>query len=89
MTKDVNAVAEIMRQQLEETHKEVDEILVRKQLEEMRPAISLSYIAKTYFKKSRVSNALLHLMSFDGSPVEGPYFEAVSTVREPPAGESA
>ncbi len=50
---DVNAVAEIMKQQLEETHREVDEILVRKQLEEMLPAISLSYIAKTYFKKSR------------------------------------
>lgn len=50
---DVNAVAEIMKQQLEETHREVDEILVRRQLEEMLPAISLSYIAKTYFKKSR------------------------------------
>ena len=50
---DINAVAEIMRQQMEETHREVDEILVRKQLEEMLPAISLSYIAKTYFKKSR------------------------------------
>lgn len=50
---DAVAVAEIVKLQLQETHKKVDEILVRKQLEEMLPAISLSYIAKTYFKKSR------------------------------------
>lgn len=50
---DAVAVAEIVKLQLMETHKKVDEILVRKQLEEMLPAISLSYIAKTYFKKSR------------------------------------
>lgn len=50
---DAVAVADIVKQQLQETHKRVDEILVRKQLEEMLPAISLSYIAKNYFKKSR------------------------------------
>ena len=41
---DAVAVAEIVKLQLMETHKKVDEILVRKQLEEMLPAISLSYI---------------------------------------------
>lgn len=50
---DAASVAEIMKQQLQETHKRVDDMFVRKQLEEMLPAISLSYIAKNYFKKSR------------------------------------
>lgn len=64
---DPAAVAEIMKLQLQETHRKVDEILVRKQLEEVLPAISLAHIAKTYFNKSR---AWLY-QRINGLPVNG------------------
>lgn len=50
---DIEAVCGIARQQMAETHAEVDAMLVKEQLKEISPMISLSYIAKTYFNKTR------------------------------------
>lgn len=51
---DAKAVAEIAVEQIRETNAECETILVRRQLETVLPFISLAYIAKTYFDKSRV-----------------------------------
>ena len=50
---DANAVAEIAVEQIKESHAEIDAYLVRKQMEDILPCISLAYIAETYFRKSR------------------------------------
>lgn len=46
-------VAEIAVEQLKDTIERIDSILIRQQMEEILPFVSLAYIAKTYFKKSR------------------------------------
>lgn len=50
---DAGAVASIAVEQIKESHAEIDAYLVRKQMEQILPCISLAYIAETYFKKSR------------------------------------
>ena len=50
---DAVAVAEASIAQIKDSHAEIDAYLVRKQMEEILPCISLAYIAETYFKKSR------------------------------------
>ena len=50
---DSDAVLAVALEQIKETHEEVDNYLVRKQMEHILPCISLAYIAETYFKKSR------------------------------------
>ena len=50
---DVKSVTDAMKSQLEETHREADALLVREQLSHVLPSISLAYIARTYFHKSR------------------------------------
>lgn len=51
--KDAQAVAEAALEMIRETNKEASEIALREQLKEVLPAISLAYIAKTYFNKTR------------------------------------
>lgn len=46
-------VAELAVEQLKETIERIDGILVRQQLDAVLPFVSLAYIAKTYFRKSR------------------------------------
>jgi len=46
-------VAGIAVEQLKETLERIDGILIRQQMEEVLPFVSLAYIAKTYFRKSR------------------------------------
>ena len=46
-------VAEIAVEQIKETIERIDSVLIRQQMEEILPFVSLAYIAKTYFKKSR------------------------------------
>ena len=46
-------VAEITVEQIKETIERIDSVLIRQQMEEILPFVSLAYIAKTYFKKSR------------------------------------
>lgn len=50
---DAAAVANIAVAQIKESHAEIDAYLIRKQMEDILPCISLAYIAETYFKKSR------------------------------------
>lgn len=50
---DSDAVLAVTLEQIKETHEEVDNYLIRKQVEHILPCISLAYIAETYFKKSR------------------------------------
>lgn len=50
---DAAAVASIAVEQIQESHAEMDAYLIRKQMEDILPCISLAYIAETYFKKSR------------------------------------
>lgn len=47
------SVATLAVEQIKETHTEIDAYLIRKQMEDILPCISLAYIAETYFKKSR------------------------------------
>ena len=47
------AVIEASIAQIKDSHAEIDAYLVRKQMEDILPCISLAYIAETYFKKSR------------------------------------
>lgn len=51
--KDAQAVAEAALEMIRETNKEASEMALREQLKEILPAISLAYIAKTYFNKTR------------------------------------
>ena len=46
-------MAEASIAQIKDSHAEIDAYLVRKQMEDILPCISLAYIAETYFKKSR------------------------------------
>lgn len=50
---DAEAVAEITLSQIKETNAAAQDELLRSKLKPILPVISLSYIAKTYFKKSR------------------------------------
>ena len=50
---DAGEVAEITLSQIKETNERAQDELVRNRLKSVLPAISLSYIAKTYFNKSR------------------------------------
>ncbi len=50
---DAEAVALLATRQMEDTIREVDEAVVRQQMEEILPLMSVAYIAKTYFNKSR------------------------------------
>lgn len=50
---DAVSVAALSVEQIRETHTEIDAYLIRKQMEDILPCISLAYIAETYFKKSR------------------------------------
>ncbi len=50
---DLDGVMAAAREQVAETHAEIDACLVRKQIEDILPATSIAYIAKTYFNKSR------------------------------------
>ncbi len=50
---DAESVAAITLSQIRETNARVQDELVRNKLKSVLPAISLSYIAKTYFNKSR------------------------------------
>lgn len=38
---------------IRETNAEAEEFILREQLKDIMPAVSLAYIAKTYFKKTR------------------------------------
>ena len=49
---DAMAVADIALEQAKEANKRADDHL-RSRIESILPAVSMSYIAKTYFKKSR------------------------------------
>lgn len=51
--KDAESVAKISLSQIKETNERAQEELMRNKLKTVLPAISLAYIAKTYFKKSR------------------------------------
>lgn len=46
-------VAAIAVEQLKETIERIDAVLIRQQMEDILPFISLAYMAKTYFGKSR------------------------------------
>lgn len=46
-------VAAIAVEQLKETVERIDAVLIRQQMEDILPFISLAYMAKTYFGKSR------------------------------------
>ncbi len=50
---DAAGVAGIVLSQVRETNERAQEELVRNRIKSVLPAISLSYIAKTYFNKSR------------------------------------
>lgn len=50
---DPEAVAVITVEQLQETIQKIDGILIRQQMKEVLPFVSLAYIAKMYFRKSR------------------------------------
>lgn len=52
---DANAsgVAAAALDMIRETNAEATEIVLRKQLEDILPAVSLAYVAKTYFNKTR------------------------------------
>lgn len=50
---DAEAVAAITLSQIKETNRRAQDDLIRNRLKEVLPAISVAYIAKTYFKKSR------------------------------------
>lgn len=52
-TEDPQDVAEIALEQILQSHAEIDSFLIRRQLEEILPFISLAYVAETYFGKSR------------------------------------
>lgn len=45
--------ADITIEQLKDTIERIDGVLIRQQMEEVLPFVSLAYIAKTYFRKSR------------------------------------
>lgn len=46
-------VAEIAVEQIKDTIERLDGILIRQQMEDVLPFISLAYVAKTYFGKTR------------------------------------
>ncbi len=50
---DAESVAQIALTQIKETNERAQELLIRNRLKEVLPAISLAYIAKNYFNKSR------------------------------------
>lgn len=50
---DVESVGRLAVEQIRETRAEAETLLVRDQLEKISPMVSMSYIAKTYFNKSR------------------------------------
>lgn len=50
---DPKAVGEVMAMQLDETIAEAKSMAIREKLASVLPAISMSYIAKNYFGKSR------------------------------------
>lgn len=50
---DPKGVAEVMIMQIDETITEAKDMIVREKLASVLPAISMSYIAKKYFGKSR------------------------------------
>ncbi|MBX3163332.1 MAG: DUF5053 domain-containing protein [Bacteroidetes bacterium] len=50
--KDPNAYAQAIIACMKESNRIADELLVKKQLENILPAVSIAYIAKNYFKKS-------------------------------------
>lgn len=50
---DPATVADIVLAQIEDTNRRAEETLLRNRLKEVVPAISLAYVAKNYFKKSR------------------------------------
>ena len=53
VVEDSESVATIALSQIKETNSRLQDELVRNKLKSVLPAISLSYIAKTYFNKSR------------------------------------
>lgn len=53
MDKDVRGVAQAALEQITETNEEVRAMIVKEQLKEILPVISLSFIAKQYFGKTK------------------------------------
>ena len=52
MNEDPDAFAEAMVECMRETNRELDKLLVKDQLEKISKIISVSYLAKNYFKKT-------------------------------------
>jgi hypothetical protein len=50
---DANTVAETMVEMARETADRAEELIVRERLKEITPIISMAYISKTYFHKTR------------------------------------
>lgn len=50
---DASSVLAVSLEHIKDSHAEIDNYLIRRQLEDVLPCISLAYIAETYFKKSR------------------------------------
>ena len=50
---DAKAVAQATLEQLRETNARIDEDIIREKIKNILPVISLSYIAKTYFGKTK------------------------------------
>lgn len=53
MDKDVRGVAQAALEQITETNEEARALIVKEQLKEILPVISLSFIAKQYFGKTK------------------------------------
>lgn len=51
--KDAAGVAAAALESIKETNDEIAESILRNQLKEILPAVSLAYVAKTYFNKTR------------------------------------
>ena len=52
MNEDPDAFAEAMVECMRETNRELDKLLIKVQLKEVSKIISISYLAKNYFKKT-------------------------------------
>lgn len=50
---DASGVAAAALEMIRETNAEAEEFILREQLKDIMPAVSLAYIAKTYFNKTR------------------------------------
>lgn len=51
-TENPNAFADSLLECIKESNKKADELLLRQKLEDILPVISVSYLAKNYFKKT-------------------------------------